>query len=175
LIEEILCSVQRRGCTPDEPALKLKLALEHLLEQFGLVLQRSHQIASGSGRAGSQRAGDPELADMPDQRAWRVDRTADYGPLNTAARGRLDLQKIQRHWPDILRVVASIYTGAVRAYDVTRVLQRDGNPTPLGEAIQHYGRIFKSLHILQLIDDEPYRRDVKWIRNLPRGPPLARA
>jgi TnpA family transposase len=111
----------------------------------------------------------PELADMPDQRAWRTDRSADYGPLNTLARGRLDLPKIDRHWPDILRVVASIYTGAVRAYDVTRVLQRDGNPTPLGEAIQHYGRIFKSQHILALIDDEGYRRDTHWIRNLQEG------
>ena len=111
----------------------------------------------------------PELADMPDQRAWRADRHADYGPLNTLARGRLDLAKIGRHWPDILRVIASIYTGTVRAYDVTRVLQRDGNPTPLGEAIQHYGRIHKSLHVLQLIDDESYGRDIKWMRNLQEG------
>jgi TnpA family transposase len=111
----------------------------------------------------------PELADMPDQRAWRADPHADYGPLNTLARGRLDLAKVCRHWPDILRVIASIYTGTVRAYDVTRVLQRDGNPTPLGEAIQHYGRIHKSLHILHLIDDESYRREVKWIRNLQEG------
>ncbi len=111
----------------------------------------------------------PELSDMPDQRAWRVDRRADYGQLNQVARGRLDLAKIHRHWPDILRVIASIYTGAVRAYDVTRVLQRDGNPTPLGKAIHHYGRIFKSLHILALIDDEGYRRDVHWIRNLQEG------
>jgi hypothetical protein len=29
-----------------------------------------------------------------------------------------------------------------------RMLQRDGNPTQLGEAIAHYGRIFKTLHIL---------------------------
>jgi len=29
----------------------------------------------------------PELADMPDQRAWRADRSADYGPLNILARG----------------------------------------------------------------------------------------
>ena len=61
------------------------------------------------------------------------------------------------------------YTGTVRAYDVTRVLQRDGNPTPLGEAIQHYGRIHKSLHVLQLIDDESYGRDIKWMRNLQEG------
>ena len=66
-------------------------------------------------------------------------------------------------------MIASIYTGTVRAYDVTRVLQRDGNPTPLGEAIQHYGRIPKSLHILHLIDDDSYRRDVKWMRNLQEG------
>jgi hypothetical protein len=108
----------------------------------------------------------PALADLPDQRLWRIDRDADYGPLNTAARGRVDRERIRRHWPDVLRVTASIYTGQVRAYDVTRVLQRDGNPTPLGEAIASYGRIFKSLHILACVDDEPYRRDIKAIRNL---------
>jgi hypothetical protein len=48
------------------------------------------------------------------------------------------------------------------------VLHRDGNPTPLGEAFQMYGRIFKSLHILACLDDENYRRDIKAIRNLPR-------
>ena len=111
----------------------------------------------------------PELADLPDQRSWRIDRDADYGPLNTAARGLIDLERIRRHWPDILRVIASIYTGAVRAYDIVRMLQRDGNPTPLGEAIASYGRIFKSLHILTYIDDETYRRDIKGIRNLQEG------
>jgi len=48
----------------------------------------------------------PELADLPDQRLWRIERDADYGPLNTAARGKIDLDKVQRHWEDILRVVA---------------------------------------------------------------------
>ncbi len=111
----------------------------------------------------------PELADLPDQRTWRFDRDADYGPLNTAARGRIDRERIRRHWPDILRVIASIYPGQVRAYDVARMLQRDGNPTPLGEAIQSYGRIFKSLHILAYLGDEAYRRDIKAIRNLQEG------
>jgi hypothetical protein len=32
----------------------------------------------------------------------------------------------------------------VRAYDVVTMLQRDGHPTALGEAIAMYGRIFKS-------------------------------
>src|ERR1035437_6043979 len=69
----------------------------------------------------------------------------------------------------ILRVVASIYTGTVRAYDMVKMLQRDGSPTPLGEAIAAYGRIFKSLHVLTYLDDEVYRRDIKGIRNLQEG------
>ena len=117
----------------------------------------------------------PALADLPDQKGWRIKPDADYGPLNTFARGKIDLRKIRRNWEDILRVVASIYTGTVRAYDVVTMLQRDGHPTALGEAIASYGRIFKTLHILQFIDvDETYRRDIKGIRNLQEKPPLPR-
>ncbi|MFG1687800.1 Tn3 family transposase [Nonomuraea sp. NPDC049269] len=49
-----------------------------------------------------------------------------------------------------------------------RMLQRDGNPTPLGDAIAAYGRIFKTLHILTYAVEEPYWRDIKGIRN-PQG------
>jgi len=112
----------------------------------------------------------PALADLPDQKGWRISPDADYGPLNTFARGKIDLDKVRRNWDDIMRVVASIYTGTVRAYDVVTMLQRDGHPTALGEAIAAYGRIFKSLHILAYIDvDETYRRDIKGIRNLQEG------
>jgi TnpA family transposase len=112
----------------------------------------------------------PALADLPDQKGWRTSASADYGPLGTFARGRVDTAKIRRNWEDILRIVASIYTGTVRAYDVVTMLQRDGHPTALGEGIAMYGRIFKTLHILSYIDvDETYRRDIKGIRNLQEG------
>ena len=112
----------------------------------------------------------PALADLPDQKGWRINPAAGYGPLNTFARGKIDLGKIRRNWEDVLRVVASIYTGTIRACDVVAMLQRDGHPTALGEAIAMYGRIFKSLHILAYIDtDESYRRDIKAIRNLQEG------
>jgi len=71
----------------------------------------------------------PQLADLPDAKLWRIDPTADYGPLNSAARGKIDLGRIRRRWPDILRVVASIHTGAVAAYDILRVLAPGGTPT----------------------------------------------
>lgn len=111
----------------------------------------------------------PQLANLPDQRLWRFDPTADYGPLNHAARGRIDIGKITSHWEDMCRVAVSIHSGEVSAHDVTRMISRDGNPTPLGQAIAHYGRIFKTLHILRLADDEPYRREGKAQANLVEG------
>ncbi|WP_425550675.1 Tn3 family transposase [Actinoallomurus liliacearum] len=32
-----------------------------------------------------------------------------------AARGRIDLERIERNWEDVLRIIGSIHTGAVRA------------------------------------------------------------
>ncbi|EST31538.1 Tn3 family transposase [Streptomyces niveus] len=111
----------------------------------------------------------PQLADLPDQKMWRIDRSADYGAFQDAARGRVDLARIERYWEDILRIIGSIHTGAVRAYDVIRMLSRDGRPTPLGDAIAPYGRIAKTLHILRLADEPGYRRQIKSQANLQEG------
>ncbi|GAA0382808.1 Tn3 family transposase [Micromonospora fiedleri] len=108
----------------------------------------------------------PVLADLPDTKLWRIDASADYGYLDRTARGRSDLGKIARHWPDILRVIASIHTREISAHDAIRVLQRDGRLNALGEAIAHYGRIFKTLHVLTLVEDPAYRREMKRMRNL---------
>jgi len=111
----------------------------------------------------------PQLANLPDQRLWRFDDNADYGPLSQAARGRIDTAKIAARWEDMCRVAVSIHSCEVSTHDVTRMISRDGNPTPLGQAIAHYGRIFKTLHILRLADDEPYRREGKAQANLVEG------
>ncbi len=65
----------------------------------------------------------------------------------------------------------SINTGEVSAHEVTRVVSHDGRPTAFGEAIAHYGRIFKTLHILRLADDETCRRAGKRQSNLTEGRP----
>ena len=85
----------------------------------------------------------------------------DYGQLNAIARHKVTSGRIRTHWPDMLRVAASLATGTVRAYDLLRMLGRDGNPSPLGHAFADYGRIAKTLHLLAMCDpDETYRRTV---------------
>jgi TnpA family transposase len=111
----------------------------------------------------------PQLANLPDQRLWRIDPAADYGPLDRAARGRIGIDRITGHWEDMCRVAVSIHSGEVSAHEITRMISRDGNPTSLGQAVAHYGRIFKTLHILRLADDEPYRREIKSQANLTEG------
>ncbi|MFF8958679.1 Tn3 family transposase [Streptomyces sp. NPDC014894] len=100
----------------------------------------------------------PRIADIGDARLWRTHSTADYGPLQEASRHTIRLDRVRAHWGDMLRVAGSLTTGEVRGYDLIRMLSRDGRPTGLGDAFAHYGRIFKTLHLLQFVSDTGYRR-----------------
>ena len=43
----------------------------------------------------------PRLADLPDQRLWRIDRDAHYGSLSGLARHRINTRLIAEHWDEI--------------------------------------------------------------------------
>jgi TnpA family transposase len=100
----------------------------------------------------------PRPAGLPDQRFWHFTRDSDYGALHGLARNRINTPLILAHWDDILRVLASLSTGTVRASELLRVLQGGGRPTPLGRAIAELGRAAKTLHLLHYIDSDTYRR-----------------
>jgi TnpA family transposase len=100
----------------------------------------------------------PRLADLGEARFWRIEKTADYGPLNGIARHRVNVERIRHHWEDQLRLAGSLQMGTVPASDVVRLLQGGGRPTPLGQAVGEIGRIAKSFHLLSVIDDPVYRR-----------------
>jgi len=111
----------------------------------------------------------PRLAGLPDQRWWRIDPSADYGPLNTVGRHRVNLDLIKDSWPDMLRLAGSLMAHKVRASEVMRVTQGDGRPTSLGRALAEYGRIAKTLHLLTWVDDPDYRRAVGVRLNVGEG------
>lgn len=100
----------------------------------------------------------PRLADLGKARFWRIDPTADYGPLNGIARQRVHPELISHHWEDLLRLAGSLQMGTVPANEVVRLLQGGGRPTTLGRAVGEIGRIAKTFHLLSVIDDPVYRR-----------------
>lgn len=109
----------------------------------------------------------PRSKDLDDQRLWRAEmdgiETGGYGPLTDLARtNKVNLKKVTTQWEDMLKVAGSLVTNQVRAYDLLRMFGNHGRPTPLGQAFAEYGRIAKTLHLLQVVDpaDDTYRRQM---------------
>ena len=102
----------------------------------------------------------PRLADIGGTRFWRTDPDADYGVLDYLSRHRVSIERICRHWDDMLRVAASLKTGTISASELMRTLLRSQKPSALARAIADLGRIPKTIHLLRIIDDELYRRRI---------------
>ncbi|MBV9599983.1 MAG: Tn3 family transposase, partial [Chloroflexi bacterium] len=102
----------------------------------------------------------PRLADLGDTRFYRIDPRANYGPLNDIARHRVNTDLVARHWDDLLRVASSLRLGVVSAHKLMRTFQGSGRNSSLVRALAEYGRIGKTLHLLDLAYDELYRRSL---------------
>ncbi|MFJ7242488.1 Tn3 family transposase [Streptomyces olivaceus] len=74
----------------------------------------------------------------------------------------VDSVLVERNWDDMLRLVGAVHLGRVRSADAIRMVVRNGSPTPLGKALAHYGKIFKTAHILDLTDNPDYRRRIRF-------------
>jgi TnpA family transposase len=100
----------------------------------------------------------PRIADIGGARYWRIDSSADYGPLNDIARHRINTKLIAEHWDDLLRLAGSLKLGVVQATSIMRTLQISDRSTKLAQAVAELGRIDKTIHALTYIDDETKRR-----------------
>ena len=109
----------------------------------------------------------PRIVDVGGTRYWRIDPSADYGPLNSVARNRINPNFIAQHWDDLLRLAGSLKLGVVQATSIMRTLQIGERPTKLAQAVAELGRIDKTIHCLTYIDDESKRR--RTLNQLNRG------
>ncbi|WP_164903626.1 Tn3 family transposase [Nonomuraea polychroma] len=113
----------------------------------------------------------PRHADITDTQLWWVDSAMLHGEITRDHRGcngwgafnelqlrRVSVPAIVQYWDDMVRVAGSLSTNKVRAYDLIKMMTADGRLTGLGNAFAAYGRIFKTLHLLQIIHVESYRR-----------------
>lgn len=102
----------------------------------------------------------PRLADLADQRFWRLEKADDYGPLNELGRHVVNARLIHDHWDDMLRLAGSLKLGKVKGTAVMRTLQRAGSLSGLGRAVAELGRVEKTLYLLAYVQDEVYRRRI---------------
>lgn len=102
----------------------------------------------------------PRLADIGGARLWRADKSADYGPLGAIAEGTINTKLITDNWEDLIRLAGSLKLGHLKAAGVTRILQVRDRPTTLAKALTQLGRLIKTMHILNYIDDAEFRREI---------------
>ena len=60
----------------------------------------------------------PRLADIGATRFWRMDKEANYGPLDGLARHRISTRLILSNWEDMLRVAGSLKLGTISASEL---------------------------------------------------------
>lgn len=102
----------------------------------------------------------PRLADAGEARFWRIEKEADYGPLNGISRNRIKVELIKDNWEELLRVAGSLKLGTVTASEFVRTLQSGSRTSTIAAAIAEVGRIAKSLALLSYVDDEAHRRGI---------------
>nr|AKN36358.1 Mobile element protein [Vibrio tasmaniensis] len=77
----------------------------------------------------------PRLADAGGAVFWRVDKSADYGPLDDLARSCTDLSKAEEQWDEMMRTAGSLKLGTIRASELVRSLLKSSRPSGLAQGI----------------------------------------
>lgn len=100
----------------------------------------------------------PRIRDLQDKRVYAFEpKEAPPGTRALIAR-RVRTDLIERNWPDILRLAASMSLGAVVPSDVLRKLAAYPRQNELAEALREVGRVERSLFMLRWVMDPDLQR-----------------
>lgn len=102
----------------------------------------------------------PRFRDLPDQTLYRAKKGFDYGILMPTLKKDIRVDLIVQHWDDLNRIAASLKDGLIRPSLLVSKLQAKQQQNPIQQALQELGRLGKTLHILQYVDDPALRRRV---------------
>jgi TnpA family transposase len=102
----------------------------------------------------------PRLRDLSDQTLYRAKKGFDYGVLAPTLKKDIRGDRLIEQWDDLNRVAASLKDGLLRPSLLVSKLQAMKQQNPIQQALQELGRLAKTLHILEYIDDPAFRRRV---------------
>ena len=100
----------------------------------------------------------PRIPDLKNRRLYSFDKPSAYPTLEPLIASRINIPLIRAHWADILRIVASIRSGAVTASLIMRQLAAYPRQNGVAAALRELGRLERTLFTLDWIDDPELRR-----------------
>lgn len=102
----------------------------------------------------------PRIRDLADQQLYHTSSVnlKNYPKLKSHLPNVINQERIVQHWDDMLRLAGSLKQGWVTASLIIQKLQAFPRKHPLTRALQEYGRLIKTIHILRWYADETNRR-----------------
>jgi TnpA family transposase len=102
----------------------------------------------------------PRIKDLPEQRLWRFPGEEGYPHIENALAGKLHVPLIRESWDEMLRLVASIKSGEVRASLIVGKLAAASHRNKLFRGLQELGRLIKTAYLAEYLCSEELRRRV---------------
>jgi len=136
-----------------------------LYHQSDVTVRRHHTDGGGDSEhvfallalLGFQLA--PRIPDLKHRRLYSFAKPSAYPTLEPLIVGRINVGLIRAHWPEILRVAASIRNGTVTASLIMRQLAAYPRQNGVAAALRELGRLERTLFTLDWIEDPELRRD----------------
>ena len=102
----------------------------------------------------------PRIRDLADQQLYRTSSVnlEKYPNLKSHLPGVINTERILKHWDEMLRLAGSLKMGWVTASLIVQKLQAFPRQHPLTRALQEYGRLIKTIHILRWYAEKTHRR-----------------
>ena len=105
---------------------------------------------------------EPRIRNIGEMRLFRMRRRVDeYERIQALFSAAINTRVIRENWDDVLRLMASIYTGFVSASQVLRKLNAYHVESGLYKALREVGRIAKTAFLLDFVTVEAVRRGVQ--------------
>ncbi len=102
----------------------------------------------------------PRLRNFNTYRLYTIGKTTTYPALSNWIGGRVNTKLIEQYWDEILRLASSIRLGTVTASLILKRLGSYARQNQLAKALPEFGRIEKTLFMLNWLQDAMLRRRV---------------
>lgn len=101
----------------------------------------------------------PRIPDLKHRRLYSFSKPSAYPTLEPMIAGRVNVDLIRAHWPEILRIATSIRTGTVTASLIMRQLASYPRQNGVAAALRELGRLERTLFTLDWINDPVLRHE----------------
>ncbi|MGH9759342.1 MAG: Tn3 family transposase, partial [Blastocatellia bacterium] len=102
----------------------------------------------------------PRIKDLPEQRLWYLPAVQPFSNIEQVLSGKINRKLIEANWDEMIRVIASIRRGEVRASLIISKLTASGSRNNLFRGMQELGRLVKTAYLAEYLRDPELRRRV---------------